>query len=298
MTTSDPSATTYHPSGRVRWIVLLCVLGPILAISLVMAVVLFWVFTTGWYLIILMPAVAAVPVMYVLGGAVGLAHCRNPRVGGLLGLAAGLTLYLGYYHVGMVRHAGMDYATRVDVLPTYINLRMHTDVVSSFPPSGTDKNTDGGDVLRNWLCFGAELAIVCGLLAWTGGRHAGRAYCETCGHWMHATALLLPGRGAEVWPQIRAGVFARMPLAPPPDTKKHRQAGTIVLLERCFGSHELGVTCPAYVSLRELRATTGRGRAYHRFEMSPGRTRVHRQRLNGTELSLLLRQFPSLASAE
>lgn len=298
MTVPDESAITYHPSGRVRWIVLLCIVGPILAVSLVMGAVLFWVFTTGWYLIILLPAVATVPVMAALGSAVSLAHCRNPRVGGLLGLAAGLTLYLGYYHVGMVHHGGMDYATRVDVLPAYINLRMHTDVVSTFPPSGTDKNADGGDVLLNWLTFAAELAVVCGLLAWTGGRHAGRAYCETCGKWMRATAVLLPGCGAEVWPQIRAGVFARMPLAPPPDTKKHRQAGTMILLERCLRSHELGVICPAYVSLREVRTTTGRGRPYRRFEMSPGRTRLHRQRLGQAELSLLLRQFPSLASAE
>ena len=274
MTVSDQSTMTYHPTGRARWFVLLCLVAPILAVSLVMAAVLSWVFLAGWYLIILMPAIAAAAVMYTLGPAVGLAHCRNPRVAGLLGLVAGLTLYLGYYHVGMVHDGGMDYATRVDVLPTYINLRMHTDVVSSFPPSGTDKNTDGGDVLLNWLVFAAELAIVCGLLAWTGGRHAGRAYCDTCRKWMRATAVLLPGRGADVWPQIREGVFARMPHSPPPDTKKHRQVGTIILLERCLGSHELGVTCPAYVSLRELRVASGRGRAYRRFEMSPGRTRV------------------------
>ena len=296
MTVSDQSAMTYHPSGRARWIVLLCLVAPILAVSLVMAAVLSWVFLAGWYLIILMPAVATAPVMYALGPAVGLAHCRNPRVAGLLGLAAGLTLYLGYYHVGMVHDAGMDYATRVDVLPTYINLRMHTDVVSSFPPSGTDKNTDGGDVFMNWLCFAAELAIVCGLLAWTGGRHAGRAYCETCGKWMHGTTFLMPGRAADIWPRIGG---ARMPIAPPRDTKKQqRHAGTIILLEQCRGSHELGVTCPAYVSLRELRVATGRGRAYRRFEMSPGTTRVRQQRLGPTEVSLLLRQFPSLASAK
>ena len=124
MTITDESAMTYHPSGRVRLVVLLCVLVPVLAASLVMGAVLFWVFTTGWYLIILLPAVAAAGVMYVLGGAIGLAHCRNRLVGGLIGLAAGLTTYLGYYYVGMVHDAGIEFAARVDVLPAYIQFRM------------------------------------------------------------------------------------------------------------------------------------------------------------------------------
>ena len=83
MTVPDRSAMTYQPSGRARWIVLLVVAAPVLAISVAMAFVLSWMFSVGWYLILLAPALASAPVMYALGPAVGLAHCRNTRIAGL-----------------------------------------------------------------------------------------------------------------------------------------------------------------------------------------------------------------------
>lgn len=290
MAVPDEPAETYQPSGKARWDVLLSWFLLILVINVLMAVVLYGVFAVGLYIIGLAPVLAALPSLFALRGIVGLAHCRSPFLAGLLGVIAGLLLYLGSFCVGMSDASGFD---GVVDLPNYINHRMHTDVQEDFPRRSGGHTVTSAPSL-NWMTFGLELLFVCGVLAWGAGVRADRAYCETCGTWMTATTVTLPGYGANVWLRLRDGLFDDPSQVPPRDAKEDKQ-GTLVMLEHCANLHAPGSNCPAYVSFRVVELDSVGGKKHSLFEFSTGQTRIRRVRLGQAELAVLIRQLPALA---
>lgn len=288
----------YQSSGRVRWGALFPMAVATLAAAAVMAIVLYWVFRAGFYFIIVVPALAAAPLFFLVPRAVTVGHCRSRLVGGLLGLVAGAILYLGYYHAGLVDAIGIENVHRVDILPDYIRFRMATDIGKDFPPRSPSGDEESSDEFGNWLAFVLELGLIAGLLAWLGVKRSGRAYCETCRNWMsQALVTLPPGQGVEIVEWLDAGGTG--PLAwqgPPdakPDTKKARKS-TAVLVDRCPAPSPGADPCPAYVSVKEASISGGLGSAYDRFELARGKTLLRRRPLGPAELAALGRRFPAL----
>jgi len=99
-----------------------------LGVSSLGALMLHGAYFVGVYYMLLLPVFACVPVMAMVCWALSAGHCRNRRIGWLLGLTAALVLYPGYYYVGWVHAAGIDNAHRIDELPEYILWRMQTTV--------------------------------------------------------------------------------------------------------------------------------------------------------------------------
>src|SRR5262249_54430006 len=150
-----------------------------LATSAVMGVLLYLAYVGGFYLIMIAPLLAALVAAGVVYLAVRQSHCRNRVAAGALGLVAGLILYLGYYHAGLVNIIGLRNAHRVDFLPFYLKLRMHTDVVRDVAAKPAPVRANAPDrVVMNWILFGLELALVCGLVAGVGVHRAGFPYSE------------------------------------------------------------------------------------------------------------------------
>jgi len=101
MLTSEERAR-YESDGGVVWLRL----PALVALSLVAAAALAWVlklaFVGGWYWIILLPAVGGGALGGALYALVGWSHCRSRWLAGVLGIVAGLTGFLGYYHLCLV----------------------------------------------------------------------------------------------------------------------------------------------------------------------------------------------------
>ena len=137
-------------------------------------------------------------------------RCRNRIAAGLVGLIAGAVLYLGYYHVGLVHMIGMQQAHRIDLLPTYIDFRVHTDVVQdAAAPQNKIAAPNEMDVILNWIWFGSELCIVLGMTTLVPVARAGKPYCEHCDRWMTEVLIRFPAD----WARPLAGALATDTLA-------------------------------------------------------------------------------------
>src|SRR5215217_2328162 len=90
----------YRRSGRVEWLTFLPVAALALVAAVGMAVLLHLAFVSGWYIIILAPALAVLPLTALIALAVGAGRCRSALVAGGFGVAVGLVMYLGHFHAG------------------------------------------------------------------------------------------------------------------------------------------------------------------------------------------------------
>src|SRR5262249_57148929 len=100
-----------------------------LVVSVVLAFALHFANVHGFYLIVFVPIIAGLLAAGTVYLAVRQGHCRNRVVGGLLGLVAGLVVFLGYYHLGQVEKNGMQDVGRLGRLPEDIEWRLRKDVV-------------------------------------------------------------------------------------------------------------------------------------------------------------------------
>src|SRR5260370_40650567 len=68
--------------------------GGALLAAIAVAWLLNWFFQRQWYLVILVPSVAAFLVGLLIAGLVAIANCRQPKTAAIVGALAGLTRYM------------------------------------------------------------------------------------------------------------------------------------------------------------------------------------------------------------
>lgn len=138
----------------------------------------------GFYLIIIVPLGLASGLGFLAGHAVTAGHCRNTAVAVLLGLVAGLVLYVGFLYLSMVSAIGWWNFYRIDVLPKYIEHRMATDVIQDThsynqPPRAPNVV----DHVFNWFFFAIEAIGVPFITLGIALASVRQVYCEKCGAW-------------------------------------------------------------------------------------------------------------------
>ena len=167
---------TYKPSGRVAWGKFLLLYGATLVGAAVLAGGMYWLFTAGWYLMIIVPLVAALLLALALTTVVRVGKCRSPGLAWIAGIFAGALMYVGYFYVGMVAALGIQNAGRLDLFPQYVSWRAGNDVTHEEGRPATRQ--ENPDPFMNWVWYALELGFVlyrCGMFA---RRRRSRAFCE------------------------------------------------------------------------------------------------------------------------
>ena len=195
----------YRPSGKANWLALAIMSLLTLGVAAVMAVVLAVVYWNGFYIIGLAPFFAAAPLAGMTYATVVLSHCRNRAAPILLGALSAAILYFGYYHVDMISAFGVQNAQRVahrvDALPSYIKMRMTTDIIQDVGRDNQQPNQgpDRGKIFFNWMFFCMDLAIIGGMAIVPAFLQAAKPYSEQQKAWMKSVPLpLTSGRAAAV----------------------------------------------------------------------------------------------------
>lgn len=262
-------------------------------LALVAAAGLAWVlkiaFSTGWYLIILVPGIGGVALGGVLYALVGWARCRNRWLAGAVGVLAGVGGYLGYYQL-CLNDALPPLAWHIDLLPDYVVFRMQTDVSKDVDRPDNGQNPETPSVPLNWFTFAWELAMVVGAsagFAWSRARHA---YCPELRQWMRREKALLPAEHCGAFPEAlesgRLGDFvANAPPAGDP------QAACRFIVEYTVPSGGSPFDYPIYASLHAPPGT----RPWHLLR-NMRRTSLRQVRLEPVEVLELQPLFPKLAA--
>src|SRR5262249_55247579 len=209
----------YEPSFGVNWAVFLpCTLLPLVAAG-VGAYVLQALFTSGHYWLLISPTLVAFPVAGLVMVPVALGHCRSRVVGALLGLLAGLVLYVGQYHVDLIQHHGPQVALRLDLWPG--RLAWRKEMERQVRVGGVGGGQPRGGLVQNWLNFAMELSLVLSLTVGAGLSLAGRPYCARCRRWMRREVAFLPsGSGDRVVWAVEEDCLPdleQLPSLPPPN---------------------------------------------------------------------------------
>jgi hypothetical protein len=206
----------YESDFGVAWTLLPLLIAVPLAAAAGIAWLLSFAYFHHWYLIMLLPGLGGLALGGVLYGVVGLTHCRNRWLAGVVGVLAGLVAYLGYYQCCLARILpGTGW--RIDLLPRYIVFRMNTDVAIDLGRLNVGRVPRKPFVPLNWFTFGAELFLAAGPAAALAWHRARRAYCPDLGQWMRREAALLPTNSsrnfcaaleADTLPEFVAGTLA------------------------------------------------------------------------------------------
>lgn len=283
----------YVPSGRVDWLKFLPLLLLSLLCAAVLAAALYGLYFEGWYLIILVPAIAAMLLSVMLSFAVRAGKCRSPLLAGALGLVAGVVMYIGYYYIGMVAMLGPQYATRLDLLPAYISWRAHVDVQHDVGGPRLPHDQDSADAPMNWFLFAFELGLVLFVTLLVTRRRASRAFCESCGSWKtQHVALFAPGFGKQIAEWLDAGQLP-MIASLPPFKAGRRQQFTSVAVEVCPLT-AASQNCPAYLAVKDV-SLGGGGTEFQKFDGATGKVLVQRAQISAEELASIRQLFPALS---
>jgi hypothetical protein len=295
--------TSYRSSGRVKSSVFLPCAVLTLGISALLAAALHVSFIAGAYYPILMPVFASIPAAAMVYWAVSVGHCRNRRVGQLLGLTAGLVLYLGYYHVGLIQEIGVRNAYRVDRLPGYIVWRMqNTVIVMGNEERDVERNVQEALPIRtsfNACLSAAELGFVLAFVPFLGGVRAGRAYAEAHERWTDLfIAALPPGSGNAVMDSLEDGSLPRTLAQIPRTAIGYMQPYCEIAVEYA-PVDEHGVSPSAvYLSIREIRTPGPSGTLNYYLSFlifSRCRQLVRQCELTREEIASFDRLFPAFA---
>ncbi len=298
--TDFPGREYYKPSGLVQWAAFLPWLFLALAAASALAGIMFWLFKAGHSYIIIMPAIAALAVGGCVKLAVGKGLCRNRAVAAVAGIGAGIFLYLGYYYCGMVYHLGAQTAGRLDLLPSYIRIRMHVDVLRDAHDSRHDDeaNPKRGNVYLNWGVFGFESLMVLSITTGAGLSRARKPFCEACGKWMlREVTHFDPAQATRITEALRTG--SAQSLATLAAEPAFATVPSIMLAAEFCPSLKEGVGrgCPVYVSLKNITKTGGGGGVLDPFDGSPGKVLLRSLWLSPDETSALARRFPVFGSS-
>jgi hypothetical protein len=142
-----------------------------------------WLFQRQWYLVILVPALAALLVGLAIAALVAVARCRQPVTAALVGALAGLILYLGQYHFAMLEQLPPGNVHRLDLLPRYILFRLQTDIEQKLGPQAPNAPPPQPSINSNSVRFGIELILCVVFAATVPWRRAGRPWFVEAGKW-------------------------------------------------------------------------------------------------------------------
>src|SRR5260221_45419 len=153
----------FQGSGKVNWVRFTPWAMLAIATGVVLAVAMAALFWAGFYLVVLVPILAAAGLMAMVILAMKKGHCRSRLVGAGLAVLAGVIVYLGYFYVCMVHDIGLDNAGEIGLLPKYIRLRMETDVIRDAgapTPEHPENEPSGGRRYINWGTFVYVLRLI------------------------------------------------------------------------------------------------------------------------------------------
>ena len=300
MRTSRISGRTFYRSdGGAHWLRFLSLALLPLLVSAVTAVCLFIAYLNELYFVIVLPVLAFLPVLAILYLAITFGHCRNRIVAGSLGALVALIMYVGSYYVGMVYYFGIEYASRIDLLPGYINSRMHSDKIDrSSSPHGSDRDEDKPPgafrIGLYWLLFALELGIVLALGIFICVIRAGRAYCTTCRQWMtQLVATFPPGTGYAHFATVNVKTLSVVALLRQL-TGFENNPYTAVAIEYCPTTVGHIRSCPIYLTVKEVRKGGGGPTKLQQCDAAFGKTILRRAQLTRDEVRALEPLFPEL----
>lgn len=182
----------YVSDGGIRFERLWIFAAAILPSSLACGALLNWLLQQGWYLIVLVPLIAAMLVGVAVAAAVVLSHCRNTIVATLAGGFAGLLMYLSYYYFGLQAELPPGQAHRLDLLPQYIAARLQTDVEQGIAGRRPGNAPKKPRLAGNIFSFLLELTGSIVLAAAVPYLRAKRPYVAELGRWMAREEKRLP----------------------------------------------------------------------------------------------------------
>jgi len=267
------------------------------ALTLLVAALLSWAmyasFAAGWYIMVVMPAIAALLVSAMLTMTIRVGKCRKPLAAGIGGIIAGTVLYLGSYYCGMVALTGVENAWRVNLLPAYLTWRMQTDLhrnVGRPDPGGGEREPDP---VMNWIFFGLEFATVLWLTGLLVRRRAMKPFCERCDAWKQQDLNTYPpGNGETIRQWLEAGELGKLASVPTYTPSGKQKRFTSVSVESCAAGQS-DDPCPVYFAVKDV-SMGGSISAFQRFDGSPGKLRVPRIELTPIEVEALAPVFHRL----
>jgi hypothetical protein len=313
MRNHEATVERYRASGKVDWGHFLPLALLVLVVATGLAFGLHFAYARGFYFVVLVPLLAAIILACFELLAITRGRCRSPGVGALLGLVAGVILYLGYYYIGMVSLLGPQSALKPQLFPRYLDLCMRTQAIGEERgPRGNQQgarpNFDvvildnklflvnkGKNPAFNWFTFGFEHLFVLLATVGAGFIRARQPYCENCGRWKkQELGFLVRGQGKRVVSALDSGNLAEVAQMPAA-VIKFRSAYTALAVEYCPSAEGQARSCPVYFSVKEVWRGGGLGQ-FQQFDVALGRMLIRRMVLNADETQALAAKFPSLAS--
>ncbi|HEY1788528.1 MAG TPA: hypothetical protein VGJ73_10250 [Verrucomicrobiae bacterium] len=285
---------TYYKGKGVDWARFLPWLLAAFICAAILAEGMAQLFAVGHYLIVIVPAIAALCVAGMLNLAVNRGHCRSQWVAGLSGFCAGIILYFGFFYLGMIHDFGSDALGHPEALPAYIHLRMmmeRTHDVGAPAPDDQGKAPGADPTFMNWGRFGFELLLVLVITTGAALRRSKKTYCEACRRWMtRELTQFEPAQSVELMEALRvqsarslAALSAGAPFATIPNLTAAVDYCSSLKEGRALG-------CPAYLSVKNIVAGP-KGAAFDPFDQSKGKLLVRALQLNGDEISALAPRF-------
>jgi hypothetical protein len=249
MATELSPRRVYQSSGRVDWLRFIPLALVTLVVALGMACCLSELFERGFYYPIIVPFLAAMPVLWVALIAIGVGRCRSRFVATAFALLAAASMYLGYYDVCLARVVGVDNALRPDLAVPYLNWRMETDQIRhAGDPALPAQN--GSDEPLNWAFFVGELVAVSAILIVTLRRRARRAFCEECGRWATRATMKLPvGSSRRIFEMLQTGTLDSLHRTAMGNVEWAGNAEAAV--EYCDHGPAKAPACPVFFSIRD-----------------------------------------------
>jgi len=221
------------------------------AVAIALGVVLHLAYMRGVYIILIAPLLAGALLAGIVYLAVRQSHCRNRWMAGLVGLIAGLLLYLSYYHSGLVEIAGLQNAHRVDVLPKYIQMRLQTDIVADVGRPVDPNANRQGEFWMNSLLFLLELALVCMTSVGLGIHRAVQPYSEVSGEWMlEHLAVFPPGAGRSLVDALESGRLHEW-MQSPPERQRPAIPFSQIVLHFDPALIDIDPEAPVYLTVKE-----------------------------------------------
>ena len=283
------SSGAIHPTQFLLWMV------PALVVAVVLAGLMFWLFSVGQYYIIIVPFICALAVAGMMRLAVAKGHCRNWLVGSLAGFVLGAVLYFGSYYIGMVYHWGAEAASHPDFLVEYIRVRLATEVVHDVHTPDTDEGKPSrrsSSRGMNWFRLAMESIGVIAIVTAAAYNRSRKTYCENCKRWLtRETTPFEPSQINGLLESLQSGsarALAAICATPPYPTIPN----TTLAVEYCSSLKEgRSRDCPVFVSLKNLTANS-KGVTLDSFDQAKGKVVERYLQLNSDEWPALAPRFP------